>query len=378
MTILEELKQYANDCIAQRIRSGKKHVWACQRFLRDLDRIGKKDFPYVWNEAEAEKIVKWFSYLRHSKGVLSGQPIVLQPCQKFSLCQIYGWRHAASGLRRFNKSFKEVARKNAKSQEEAGVALYEIACTSTKNGEIAETYCAGTKRDQSKIVFQECANMLRGSPLALKFKTTRDSITHIKSGSFLRPLSKEDGKKGDGTNPALLILDEYHQHDTTEYYDLGLGANSIEPLLMIITTAGMDLNCPCYQQEYKLCSRILNPDVPVENDRYFVDIFEIDPDDDIDDEENWKKANPIRMTYPEGVEKIRDDYKIAKEVPEKMTAFLTKCLNQWVQARENGYMDMAKWNRCIVKNVDRDLRGEPVYVGFDMSAICLAHFAVMR
>lgn len=161
---------------------------------------------------------------------------------------------------------------------------------------------------------------------------------------------------------------EYHQHDTTEYYDLGLGANSMEPLLMIITTAGIDLNCPCYQQEYKLCSRILNPDVPVENDRYFVDIFEVDQGDDIDDEENWKKANPIRMSYPEGVQKIRDEYKIAKEVPEKMTAFLTKCLNQWVQARENGYMDMSRWNRCIVKQIPYDLEGAPVYVGFDMSA----------
>lgn len=368
MTILSELKQYAADCIDQRIPSGKKHVWACQRFLRDIDRIGDSDFPYVWDEEEAEKIVKWFALLRHSKGVLAGQPIALQPCQKFSLCQIYGWRHKDTGLRRFTKSFKEVARKNAKSQEEAGVALYEISCGSVKNGEIYETYCAGTKREQSKIVFNECINMLKSSPLRAKFKITQVSITHVKTGSFLRALSKEDGKKGDGTNPALLILDEYHQHPTTEYYDLGLGANSREPLLMIITTAGLDLNCPCYQEEYKYCSRILNPDIPVENDRYFVDIFEVDPDDDIGDERNWHKANPIRMSYPDGVEKIRAEYLIALKIPEKMTAFLTKCLNRWVQARENGYMDMAKWNRCIVETVPYDLKGAQVYVGFDMSA----------
>lgn len=368
MTILEELQQYASDCIAQRIPSGKKHVWACQRFLRDLERMGEERFPYLWDEGEAEKIVQWFSLLRHSKGVLAGQPIVLQPCQKFSICQIYGWREKGTGLRRFRKSFKEVARKNAKSQEEAGIVLYELSVGSVQNGEIYECYCAGTKRDQSKIVFNECDNLLKGSPLRLKFKVTRDTITHSKTGSFLRPLSKEDGKKGDGTNPAVLILDEYHQHATTEYYDLGLGANSKEPLLMIITTAGMDLNCPCYQEEYKYCSRILNPDVPVENEQYFVDIFEIDPDDDTGDAENWRKANPIRMTYPEGVQKIRDEYKIATEIPEKMTAFLTKCLNQWVQARENGYMDMAKWSRCIVKAAPYDLRGAPVYVGFDMSA----------
>lgn len=368
MTVLDELKQYAAECIDQSIPSGKKHIWACQRFLHDLQRIGSGDFPYIWDEEEAGKIVKWFALLRHSKGVLAGQSIILQTCQKFSLCQIYGWRHKDTGLRRFTKSFKEVARKNAKSQEEAGVALYEMSCGSVRNGEIYETYCAGTKRDQSKIVFNECVNMLKGSPLRSRFKITQVSITHVKTGSFLRPLSKEDGKKGDGTNPALLILDEYHLHETTEFYDLGLGSNSREPLLMMITTAGLDLNCPCYQEEYKYCSRILNPDIAVENDHYFVDIFEVDVEDDIADEQNWHKANPIRMSYPEGVEKIRGEYALALEIPEKMTAFLTKCLNRWVQARENGYMNMAKWNRCIVDQVSYDLRGMPVYVGFDMSA----------
>ena len=161
---------------------------------------------------------------------------------------------------------------------------------------------------------------------------------------------------------------EYHQHDSTEYYDLGLGANSKEPLLMIITTAGLDLTVPCYTQEYRMCSRILNPDIPVSNDRYFVDIFEIDTDDDIADENNWIKANPIRMSYPEGIQKLRDEYKVACDVPEKMIAFRTKCLNQWVQARENGYMDMAKWNACIVSESPFDTSGCPVYVGFDMSA----------
>ena len=32
-------------------------------------------------------------------------------------------------------------------------------------------------------------------------------------------------------------------------------------------------------------------------------------------------ANPIRMTYPEGIEKIRGEYKIAREQSEHMTAF---------------------------------------------------------
>lgn len=94
-----------------------------------------------------------------------------------------------------------------KSQEEAGVALYEISVMATKNQETYEYYTAGVKRDQSKIVFEEAGLMLRGSPLQGKFKINRDAIVHLKTGSFIKPLSKDDGKSGDGTNPAGIILD---------------------------------------------------------------------------------------------------------------------------------------------------------------------------
>ena len=362
MSILEELINYSNQCISGKIISGKKHIWACMRFLKDVD-----SNKYIWNEIEAEKIVKWFSYLKHSKGELAGQPIILTTWQKFILCQVYGWK-TKEGKRRFRKAFVEVARKNAKTQMQAGSVLYEISVMSTKNNETLETYCAATKKDQSKLLFVEAQNMLRGSILSPKFKIIRDKIIHIKSNSFLNPLSKQDGKNGDGTNPAVLILDEYHQHPTTEFYDLGLGAASKEPLLFIITTAGMDLNAPCFTQEYSYCSDLLNPDVPLENDEYFVDICEADSGDDLGSLETWKKANPIRAYYQEGINKLASDYEVAKMIPEKMVAFMTKCLNIWVQATENGYMDISKWKACEVKELPFEIAGKNVFVGFDMSA----------
>lgn len=368
MTIREELTQYARDCEEDRIASGKKHKQACRRFLDDLDRIGGDGFPYIWDEERAERIVRWFSYLRHSKGELSGQPIILTTWQRFFLCQLYGWRHKDTGYKRFKKSFIQVARKNAKSQMEAGVALNEISEQATKNREVYEYYTAGVKRQQSKIIFNECRLMLAGSPLKPKFKITRDIIEHRKTGSFILPLSKEDGRSGDGTNPAGLILDEYHQHPTTDFYDLGLGAATKEPLLMIITTAGKDLTHPCYVEEYTYCSKILDPAVDVRNDEYLVDICEADEADDPDDIRTLKKANPIRAYHDAGLEKLQEEWGIAKAVPEKLIVFKTKCLDIWMQARENGYMDMAKWKACEVGAIPVDTHGRPVYVGFDMSS----------
>lgn len=365
MNILEELKDYAAKCISGEIISCKKHKQACSRFLNDLTRA---DWRWEWVEEEAQKIVKWFMYLRHSKGVLAGKPIVLTISQKFFLCQLYGWREKGTGYKRFTNAFKEVARKNAKSQEQAGCLLYEIAVESTKFGELYETYCAGVKRDQSALIFNECRLMLRGSPLARKFRITRSEIKHIKSESFLKPLSKEDGRSGDGTNPAVLVLDEYHQHPTTEFYDLGLGGNAGQSLIIIITTAGKDLNAPCFTQEYKFVTNLLDPDVDIKNERYLADVYEADEGDDWTAIETWIKANPVRASYPEGLEKIKQAFDLAQVMPEKKTAFLTKILDMWVQAKINGYMDMRRWKACEVGELPYDINGASVYVGFDVSA----------
>ena len=374
MTILEELIQYAQDCISGEIISCRKHKWACERFLRDVEHMRTdSEFPYTWNEERANEIVVWFSMLRHRTGILAGQPIRLTTWQKFRHCQLYGWRRKADGRKRFTKTFTEVARKNAKSQDEAGIALFEISVEASRHGEIYEYYTAGVKKQQSKIVFDEAKYMLSGSPLRRRFHITRTEISHKKTGSYIRALSKDDGQNGDGTNPAGLVLDEYHEHPNTDFYDLYMGANAQEPLLMIITTAGRNLTYPAYTQEYKLCSKIIDPNVDLEDDTYLVDIMELDPEDyenldNLDNEDMWHKANPIRMSYEDGRTKIRDAYKIAREVPEKMTAFLTKMMDVWVQARESGYMDMAKWKACEVREIPVDTRGMQVYVGFDMSS----------
>ena len=372
--LLDDIRKYAEDCISGKILSCQKHKWACERFLRDVERMETDpEYPYTWDEEKAEEIVKWFHLLRHRTGVLAGKPIDLTMWQKFRHCQLYGWRRKADGKNRCRKSVTEVARKNGKSQEEAGIALFEISVESSRHGEIYEYYTAGVKKDQSRKVFDEARYMLNGAPLKRKFRITRNEISYVGNGSYIKMLSKDDSKNGDGSNPAGLILDEYHEHPNTDYYDLSMGSNSQEPLLMIITTAGRNLTYPAYTQEYKLCAKILNPHVDYENDQYLVDICELDPEDyenldNLDNEALWYKANPIRMTYPEGRELIREAYKIAREVPEKMTGFLTKMMDVWVQAKDNGYMDMAKWDACCVEELPIDTEGMPVYVGLDMSA----------
>ena len=373
MTRREIITRYARDCLEGKIPACRKHKNFCKRLLRDFEKFDNDpEFPYYWDESEAEKIVQWFALLRHSKGELAGQPIVLNEWQQANVCQLYGWKRKENNRRRFKKLFIEVSRKNAKSQMLSGIALYECACTSSKNGEVAEIYTAGSKREQSLIVFEEADLMLRGSSLRRKFNITKSMIKHIKTGSYIKALSKDDRKSGDGSNPALLILDEFHQHPTTEFYDLSIGSNTKEPLLTIITTAGKDLSFPCYR-EYQFCSQILDPDVDVEDDEYLIDILEQDKEEVenpkiLMNEALWLKSNPIRATYKAGIENIKTTYQKALKVPEDLPSCLTKNFDIWVQAKENGYMDMTKFKLCEVDTYPVAINGLSCTVGVDMAA----------
>lgn len=374
MTRREIITHYAMDCRDDKFPACKKHKWMCQRLLRDFDRLDNDpDYPYYWDEAEAEKIVKWFTYLRHQKGELAGQPINLTPWQQSHICQLYGWRRKDNGRRRFTKMMIQVARKNAKTQEEAGVCLYEMSVTAKKNGEMMELFTAGGKKEESKKCFEEAGNLLNGSPLRPKFQINRSEIRYPDTGSYLKMLSKDDGKNGDGSNPAVLVLDEYHQHKNTDFYDLAMGSNSKSPLLIIITTAGVDpQNSPAYR-EYQYVSNVLNPDSDIEDEIYLIDICEQDEGEVDDprlltDEKLWLKSNPIRASFEEGRERIRQSYEKALQVPEEMPKVLTKNFNIWVQARAGGYMDMKKWKACEVQELPIDIRGLSCAVGIDVSA----------
>ena len=360
-----ELIQYSEEVLNGDVVACEKHKWACLRFLNDLEREDSEEFPYFFDEDLGQRFLDWLSSFKHRKGILAGQHIVPDIIQKFIFGNIYGWIHRVTELRRFNKGYWQVGRKNAKSQSLGGVGSYE----GSAFGELsAEVYCAATKKDQAKIVWDEIDGMIKGNEyLRGRFNVAYGTITHLKSGSIIKPLSKEDRKTGDGYNPQCGIIDEYHAHDTDEMYEIiesGMGARP-QPLMMIITTAGFNLNNPCYRVEYKYVSQILDPNDPVENDNYFVMINELDKGDDIKDEKNWPKANPILCSYENGREYLRKRLKSALDVPEKMRNFLTKNMNIWVDAKEDGYMDMSKWKVCESEEID--LLQYPVWVGVDLS-----------
>jgi phage terminase large subunit-like protein len=373
--IKDELVQYCNDCIGGEIASCKKRKWACMRFLRDLDKQGAEEFPYIFDSDKAQQYMDWMSLFKHRKGSLAGTLKIPHITEKLDFGQIYGWVHKDTGYRRFRIVYIQKAKKNAKSQDLAIMALYEMSAF----GELSsEVYIAATKRDQTRFVWEEADWLYKHCDfLKDKFITRYGVIEHPKSDSKFYRLSKDDAKSGDGTNPQCFIIDEYHQHPTDEYYDLGSSGMKTrkQPILPIITTAGDDINCPCYKSEYAYVSKILDPNNPIENDRYYAMVDELDKNengeliDDINDESCWQKPNPIIYSDPVVLENIRAELKVAKDKPEKMRDFLTKTMDVWVNQKASGYMQMDRWAKCAgtKENPMPNVDGLEVITGLDLS-----------
>ena len=382
MTLTDQLYQYCDDILTRAIVACQKHQWSCLRFIRDLEKTHKREWEWVFDEDRANRYFDWMRLFKHSKGPLAGQYKEPVDYEYFVYGNIYGWVHEETELRRFRRSYEQVGRKNAKSQDKAIQGLYEI---SAFGEAMSEAYVAATKKEQTRHVWGEATWLYQNSELLRdKFTCKFDQelqqtvIRHIKSGSFFSRLSKDDRKSGDGTNPHFMVLDEYHLHETTEYYDLGTSGmkTRTQPLLSIITTAGFELNNPCYRVEYDYISKILDPNNPIENDRYFAIVCELDRDDegnvidDIRSEDARLKTNPIIGNTEVGKESIELEVAEALDKPEKMRDVLTKTFNIWVNQREAGYMNLAKWAACgaTKDNPFPDVTGKGVFPGVDLSA----------
>ncbi|WP_246309275.1 terminase large subunit [Paenibacillus alginolyticus] len=361
--------QYALDVVEGRIVAGKYVILSCERHLRDLERQGTSEFQYVFDEEKANKVFDFASkYCRHIEDGLSvrkGDPVILDDFLLFIVGSIFGWVHQLTRMRRFRKAYEQVARKNSKSTTLSVVSLFMFAADGEGGPQI---YTAATMREQAKVVYDASEKMVKSSKkLKTKINTRVNKMLHKTNGGKMLPLSKET-KSMDGFNPHAGIIDEYHAHPTSDMYDVlvsGMGMRR-QPLLFIITTAGFDINGPCFK-EYEYCCKVLEGEFT--NEEYFVYIAQMDKDDDIEDERNWIKCNPLLARTEEGIQYLRSELQVAQDQPEKRRGVYTKNFNIWLDQRDNGYMDMAKWRACGATddNPFPELKGLPCFVGMDLS-----------
>lgn len=252
---IDDVTKYALDVVEGRITAGKTLKDACKRHLIDLERQGTEDFPYIFDiEIPQEGIFKFIEkYCKFTDGKIAGKPVTLTGFQKFILGSIFGWIHNETGYRRFTTAYIQIARKNSKTLLVSWVGLYMLMADGYAGSQV---YMAASAKEQARISFEECVKTITFSKSLRKRLKIRDSVSRI---DYKRKFSKlvalaADTKRLDGFNPHCGVIDEYHAHPNNQMYKLidDGAVQQDEPLIFIITTAGFNLQSPCYE-EYEYC-----------------------------------------------------------------------------------------------------------------------------
>ena len=317
-----------------------------------------------YDEAKADRAVKFIQLLTHTKGKWAGKPFILFPWQEKIVRDLFG-TIKANGYRQFNTAYIEIPKKNGKSELAAAITLY-LLCADGE--ERAEVYgCAGD-RGQASIVFDVAADMVAMCPaLAAKCKIlpAYKRITYKPTNSTYQVLSAEAYSKH-GFNVHGVIFDELHTQPDRKLFDVmtkGSGDARTQPLFFLITTAGTDIHSVCYEQHQKALDVLSGKKV---DPTYYSCVYGIDEEDDWTDEKVWAKANPsLNLTID--IEKVRAACNSAKQNPAEENTFRQLRLNQWVKQSVR-WMPMLEYDKNAINFTDDELAGRVCYGGLDLSS----------
>jgi len=360
---------------ALRVASGEVEAckWvrlACERHLADLEKSETEAFPYYFDPEKSERVMRFLGLLPHTKGRWRGKNLDLEPWQAFIVLSIFGWLSMSTGKRRFRSASVYCPRKNGKSLISGGLGLYMLVADGEKG---AEVYSLATTMEQAWACWKPAREMVTMRPklqAAAKIRfyggqnpTSPIAALVLPDASVFKPLT---GSPGDGQSPSCAILDELHEwerDDGLQTMRTGMGARE-QPLLLIISTAGVNLAGPCID-DWKDCEKLLEG--AHEDDAKFAIIYTCDDEDDWTSDVALRKANP---NYGVSVDPVglRNDQLVATRDVTKQAHFKTKHLNKFVSGAKT-WLNMENWKRCEVEGLSMDdFAGERCWVGIDAAS----------
>jgi phage terminase large subunit-like protein len=319
----------------------------------------------VFSDARADRAVKFFESLKHTKGRFYGQPFTLLPWQKQIIRDVYG-TVSEQGFRRIKYAYLEIPKKNGKSELCAGAGLYHTFADGEKNGEV---YGCAADKSQASLVFDVAVDMIDQLP-ALKKRTklqlSSKKLTDKVSGTFYKVVSAEAYTKH-GLNISACIFDELHAQPNRNLWDVmtfGAGDARTQPIWWVITTAGDDpdrVSIGWEQHEYAarlLAGEIVDP-------TWYPVIYGYDGED-LYNEDNWALANPsLGATIP--LESVREAAAKARLKPADERLFRWLRLNQWITTKLTTWLPIDLFDSTVGTWSRADLAGRDCYIGLDLS-----------
>ena len=321
---------------------------------------------YRWDQEAVDHVLNFFPrFLRLSTGQFAGRPFVLEAWETDFLSRLYGWKRP-DGTRRFRETYVEICKNNGKTSLLAGLSLYAM-----KEEPGAEVYQGALNGKQADVLYREAAKLVKASPQLRKhFRVKKYNKTIVFEANDARLESMTaDAQAKDGVNSSLTIFDEIHRWGSNRrLYDVmkGAGAARLQPLLVSLTTAGDDSSVFCRELHDIAVAIAAGDDSNLE---FLGIIHGLTPEDDVEDEDNWKKANPALGTIL-SIDFFRSEFEQARKIPARLKNFLRLHLGLW-QKSENVWLDMPLWDRAG-DPVLGDLawwKGRNVVAALDLSSV---------
>ena len=227
---------------------------------------------------------------------------------------------------------------------------------------------------QIKDTFQVAYDVMSKEKFKGKFKTTKEEIKNLVTGSILRYNTSNAGTK-DGKRPGCIMFNEFHAYEN--YKQINVFESAMGKVKhgreIIITTNGYVRDGPL-DELLKLCNDILETgDNPL---GYFPFICELDDIKEVDDQEAWHKANPSMEYMPILANQIMADYMEMQRLPSKRPEFLTKRMNMPARNEEQTVTSWDNILRCCYCDIEhkipraaKAIKGKNAIIGIDYADV---------
>lgn len=343
-------------------RSNK--VYATYKYI--IEMLEDKESKYYYDEEKANLAIKFIeTFCRHTKGKLANTPLKLMLWQKALLAATFGIVHKDTKLRKYERVFLAIPRKNGKTTLAGAVALYLLVADKEAGPEI---YVVATKREQAKGTFDISREMVRKDKSLLKRvqPNKHELISDFNSGIY-KPLAKESNTL-DGLNAHGAILDEIHAWQDQNLFDVVVDSTTsrTQPLIFMTTTAGT-VRDSVYDNLYENAEQTIKgyTEGTYIDEKTLYMIYELNDRNDWQNPEHWLEANPNIESIPEIKETLVYKTDKAKHNKKDLKNILTKHFNI-------PETDSASWLTAeTIKNTEtfdiNDFNGSYAIGGVDLS-----------
>lgn len=357
--MIDSALKYDNLILNNKIKSNENIKLACKRDLHNREESKNKNYPYYFDLDIANKAVKLASLLTNHD---------LANFQKWIISVLTGWRYKNDkSMRRFNNSIISMARKNGKSFLSSALLLNEFILNTYDNQQlliVANTF------NQALLTLDQVKSGMRtllkkSSYLRSCIKINSREIVNTKNGAFIRALPS-DPKHLDSLGGSC-NLDESHIYKDSKLKDvISSGMAQLKNgLLLQTSTVGFNFNGSFYN-DYQIAKKVLKN--KISDDRSFYVLYGLDDKKEINNTDNWIKANPLFE-----VESIKDVMLSNLKTQVKnatvngsLNSVLTKNFNVWSKQENDSFIDIKKWKNNIIKQPNL-MNRKNVVIGLDLA-----------